>query len=221
MVNSFGSDKSSGKVGESPGQQKSPMNKEFFSSKKSRDSYAVDVKKSDDKDRSHSNYAKSSDRHHKSDTAQDLVGKVDRVSHSASYDSLSEESGKHKREGKDRRKHKRSEKKTASSDESYSDDSELEDRKEAKRKKKEEKKKLRKEEKRRRREERRRRREERRAEKLKTKSKTDYISDDEEAEQMDYHRSDIEETPCDPKKLEIELRNKALESLKAKRGMNN
>lgn len=216
MINSFGSDKSSRQGNEFPA-QKSSINKETFSREKPQESYAVDVKKSDDKDQSRSNYAKSSGRHHKSEATQDLVGKGDRVNHSASYDSVSEDSGKHRREGKDRKRHKRSEKKYASSDEDYSDDSELEDRKEAKRRRKEEKK-LRKEEKRRRREEKRRRREERRAEKLKMKSKTDDISDDEEAKQMGYHQSDSED---EQKKLEIELRNKALESLKAKKGMNN
>ncbi|PNY11062.1 serine/arginine repetitive matrix protein, partial [Trifolium pratense] len=209
-------DKSSGKGGESPVQQKSPMNKEFVSSEKPHDSYAAEIKKSDDKDQSISKYAKSSDQHKKSEAAQDLVEKADHVNQSASCDSGSEESGKHRRDGKDRRKHKRSERKVDSSDENDSYDSELEDRKEAKRRKKEEKKKLRKEEKHRKREERRRKREERHAEKLKMKSKTDYISDDEEVE-----RRDDEEAPYDPKKLEIELRNKALESLKAKKGMNN
>lgn len=213
-------DKSSGKGNEFPSQQKSSMNKETFSREKHHESYAADIKKSDDKNQSHSNYAKSSGRRHKSEATQDVVGKVDRVNQRASYDSISEESGKHRREGKDRRKHKRSEKKYASSDEDYSDDSELEDRKETKRRRKEEKK-LRKEEKRRKREERRHRREERRAEKLKMKSKTDDISDDEEAAGMDNNQSDSEETPSEQKKLEIELRNKALESLKAKRGMNN
>lgn len=220
VVNTFGSDKSSHKGRESPGQQKSPMKKEIFSSEKLHDSYTVAIKKSDDKDQSRSKYAKNSDPHHKAEATQDLVGKVDCVNQSASYDSVSEDSGKHRREGKDRRKHKKSEEKIASSDENDNYDSELEDRKEAKRRKKEEKK-LRKEEKRRKREERRHRREERRTEKLKMKSKTDYVSDDEEAERMDDHQSDHEETPYDPKKLEIELRNKALESLKAKRVMNN
>ncbi|XP_058762660.1 uncharacterized protein LOC131636033 [Vicia villosa] len=212
-------DKSYGKGGESPGQQKSPMSKEFFSSKKPHDSYGAEIKKTDDRDQSNSKYAKSSDQHHKPEVTQDLVGKVDLVNQSASYDS--EESGKHRRDGKDRRKHKRSEKKAASSEENDSNDSELEDRKEAKRRKKEEKKKLRKEEKHRKREERRRKKEERHAGKLKMKSKTETISEDEEAERRDGHQSDDEEAPYDPKKLEIELRNKALETLKAKRGMNN
>ncbi|CAI8616630.1 unnamed protein product [Vicia faba] len=177
-----------------------------------------EIKKTDDRDQSNSKHAKSSDQHHEPEVTQDLVGKVDHVNQSASYDS--EESGKHRRDGKDRRKHKRSEKKGAASDENDSYDSELEDRKEAKRRKKEEKKKLRKEEKHRKREERRRKREERHAGKQKMKSKTDTISEDEEAERRDVHQSD-DEAPYDPKKLEIELRNKALETLKAKRGMNN
>lgn len=219
MVNFFGRDKSSGKGNEFLSQQKPSVNKETFSREKPRESYAVDIKKSGDKDQSRSNYAKSSDRHHKSEATPYLFGRDDIGNQSASHDSVSEESGKHRREGKDRKRHKRSEKKYASSDEDYSYDSEIEDRKEAKKRRKEEKK-LRKEDKRRRREDRRRRREERRAEKLKLKSKTDNISDDEEAER-DYHQSDGEETPSEQKKLEIELRNKALESLKAKRGMNN
>ncbi|XP_050901781.1 uncharacterized protein LOC127108360 isoform X2 [Lathyrus oleraceus] len=194
--------KSSGKGGESPGQQKSPMSKEIVSSKKPHDSYDAEIKQTDDKDQSNSKFAKSSDQHHKPETTQDLVGKVDHINQSASYDS--EESGKHRRDGKDRRKHKRSEKKAVSSNENDSYDSELEDRKEAKRRKKEEKKKLRKEEKHRKREERRRKREERHAGKLKVKSKTDTISEDEEAERKDGHQSDDEEAPYDPKKLEID-----------------
>ncbi|XP_019454089.1 PREDICTED: serine/arginine repetitive matrix protein 1-like isoform X1 [Lupinus angustifolius] len=211
-------DRTSGKGDESPAQQKSPMNKEILSSKKPRESHAVDIKKSDDKDHSHSNYVKNSDRGHRSEASQDLVEKVDRINHDASYDFVSKESDKHK---KDRRKHRRSEKKIVSSDEDYSSNSELEDRKEAKRKKKEkqQRKEVKREEKRRRHEERRRRRKERHAEKLNVKSKSDYISEDEEVERG--NRSDNEETLSEEKKLEIELRKKALESLKAKRGMDN
>ncbi|KAF7805426.1 serine/arginine repetitive matrix protein 1 [Senna tora] len=208
------SDKSSGRVPETPPQQKSPMYKESFSND-------LDGKRSNEKNHSHSNHSKGNDQRHKSEGSQYPVGKVDHANQSVSYDSGSEESGKHRREGKDKRKHKRSERKAVASDEEFSYDSELEDRKEAKRRKKEERK-LRKEEKRRRREERRRKKEERRAEKLKMKGRTDdYTSDDDEAERMDSRRSDNEETPSDQKKLEIELRNKALESLKAKKGMNN
>lgn len=216
----FDSYKSSRKEDETSAQEKSPVNKESFSYKKAHESCAVDIKKPDDKDHSHSNHDKDSNRHLKSDTTQSLVGKVDRVNHSASNDSSSEESAKYRREGKDKRKHRRSDRKHVTSDEEYSHDSELEYRKEAKRRKKEERK-LRKEEKRQRREERRRRREERHAEKLKMKSKTeDYISDVKEAERSDSHRSDNEDTLSEQRKLEIELRNKALESLKAKRSMN-
>ncbi|KAK4254924.1 hypothetical protein QN277_007997 [Acacia crassicarpa] len=204
------SDKSSGRGAEAS-QLKSPMYKESLSGEKLIESYDVDSKKSGDKNHSHSSFSKGSVKHGKSEVAQ--------VKQSASCDSDSEESGRHRREGRDKRKHKRSERKV-SSDEESSYDSELENRKEAKRRKKEERK-LRKEEKRRRREERRRRKEERRAEKLKMKSKTDdYTSEEDEAERMDFHRNDNEETPSDQKKLEIELRNKALESLKAKKGLN-
>lgn len=205
------SDKSSGRGAGTPTQRKSSMYKESFSGEKLIESYDADSKKSGEKNHSHSSFAKGSDQHGKLEVAQ--------AKQSASCDSGSEESSRHRREGKDKRKHKRSERKVASDEES-SYDSELENRKEAKRRKKEERK-LRKEERRRRREERRRRKEERRAEKLKMKSKAeDYTSDDEEAERMDFHRSDNEETPSDQKKLEIELRNKALESLKAKKGLN-
>ncbi|KAJ1412343.1 PWI domain [Sesbania bispinosa] len=212
--------KSSGKGDETTAQQKSPVNKELFSSKKAHKSCAVDIKTSVNKVHSHSNHDKDNNRHRKLDTTQNKVGKVDSINQSASNDSSSEEGDKHRREGKDRRKHRRSDRKSVTSDEDYSYDSELEDRKEAKRRKKEERK-LRKEEKRRRREERRRRREDRHAEKLKMKSKTDdYISDVKEAERIEPHQRDNEDAVSEQKKLEIELRNKALESLKAKRGMN-
>ncbi|KAL8225244.1 hypothetical protein R6Q57_017801 [Mikania cordata] len=104
-----------------------------------------------------------------------------------------------------KRKHKRSKRKVVTSDEDTSHDSHTEDRKEAKRRHKEEKR-LRKEEKYKRREERRLRKENRRSEKLKLKAgKNDSDSHD-------------ESTLSDQKKLEIELREKALESLRAKRG---
>lgn len=194
----------------------------FLGSDKSygKGSYVGDSKRSDDKNHCYINNVKDSDKHCKSEAAADSVGRVDHVNRSASYDSGSGESDKHRKGGKGRRKHKRSERKVMSSDEDDSYDSELEERKEAKRRKKEERK-LRKEEKRRRREERRRRREERHAEKLKMRNKTDdYSSDDEDAHRKDSHRSDKEETVSEQKKLEIELRNKALQSFKAKRGMN-
>ncbi|KAL8261750.1 hypothetical protein R6Q59_025799 [Mikania micrantha] len=104
-----------------------------------------------------------------------------------------------------KRKHKRPKRKVITSDDDTSHDSHTEDRKEAKRRRKEEKR-LRKEEKYKRREERRHRKEIRRSEKLKQKAgKNDSDSHD-------------ESTLSDQKKLEIELREKALESLRAKRG---
>lgn len=112
---------------------------------------------------------------------------------------------------KKRRKTKRSERDEAASDSNASSDSDLEDRKEAKRRRKEEKK-TKKEEKKRRREERRRKREERRDEKLKLKNRGYPDSSEGEAEKSKNGESD-------PKRLEIELRNKALESLKAKKGI--
>ena len=93
---------------------------------------------------------------------------------------------------------------------------------------------MRKEEKRRRHEEkRRRRREERRAEKLKARSKDsltppsdieknkedNYASDGEHVARMKSGSSDAEEAESEQKKLEIELRKKALESLRAKKGI--
>ncbi|KAI4334560.1 hypothetical protein L6164_019237 [Bauhinia variegata] len=185
-------------------QQKSPIYSE-----RPREPYAVDSKKSDEDNRTYLNQVKDvkdDDRQGKLEVAQDSVRKFDHVNPSVSNDSGSEKSDKHRREDKDRRKYKRSDRKVVSSDENYSYDSELEKRKESKKRKKEERK-LRKEEKRKRREERRRKKEERRAEKLKRKGK----ADDNEAERLGSQGSDDEE---------IELRNKALESLNAKKRMN-
>ena len=180
-------------------------------------SYTVEVKISDEKNRSRSKNVSSNRR--PSETAQDSVEKVDYNKHTSLNDSGSEESDKHKVEEKKRRKHKRSERKEVASDDDYSSDSELEDRKETKRRRKEEKK-NRKEEKRRRREERRRRREERRAEKLKVKSRDGaYDSDGEHTARRESNPSDDEDMEAEQKRLEIELRKKALESLKAKKAI--
>ncbi|XP_071717405.1 uncharacterized protein [Rutidosis leptorrhynchoides] len=119
---------------------------------------------------------------------------------SGSPDSASEESD-HKR------KHKRSKRKDVTSDDDVSHDSATDDRKEAKRRRKEERR-LKKEEKRKRREERRRKKDSRRSEKLKLKT----------GKNVD-PSSDSEEALLDQKKLEIELREKALESLRAKKGV--
>ena len=118
----------------------------------------------------------------------------------------------------------------ASDEDSY--DSQIDGRREAKRRKKEEKR-QRKEERRRRREERRRRREDRRAEKLKGKSRDTvtppsdfdknrsdaFVSEGGHASRREPDSSESEEAESEQKKLEIELRNKALESLRAKKGI--
>ncbi|XP_068668243.1 uncharacterized protein [Aristolochia californica] len=128
----------------------------------------------------------------------------------------------------EKRKHKMTENHV--DDDDY--DSQLDERKEAKRKKKEEKR-LRKEEKRRRREERRRKKDERRAGKLKSKhvdtvtppsdvENNQNLSGDTDGD-VDPRRvtqtSDLEGTELEQKKLEFELRNKALESLRAKKAI--
>ncbi|PIA60428.1 hypothetical protein AQUCO_00300141v1 [Aquilegia coerulea] len=140
---------------------------------------------------------------------------------------------KNKRKDVERRKHKRQDRHHVASDDDTSDDSHIDERKEAKRRRKEEKK-MRKEEKRRRREERHRRKEERRASKLKSKT-VDTVapplefgkdrsdaddSDDRVASKINSHSSDVEEAESEQKKLEIELRKKALESLRAKKAIN-
>ncbi|XP_022040404.1 PWI domain-containing protein C825.05c isoform X3 [Helianthus annuus] len=122
---------------------------------------------------------------------------------SGSLDSVSEESD-HKR------KHKR---KDVTSGDDNSHDSHAEDRKEAKRRRKEEKK-LKKQEKRIRREERRRKKDIRRSEKLKLKAHGNV------SPSSDFDKSRDESVALsDEKKLEIELREKALESLRAKKGV--
>ncbi|KAH9622624.1 hypothetical protein KSS87_019255 [Heliosperma pusillum] len=153
-----------------------------------------------------------------------------RRSPSVSSDSESELSENQKPEVTGKRKHKRSSKREAVSDDSSSE-SEVEDRKEAKRRKKEERK-SRKEERRRRRrrDERRRKREEKRASRRKQKSKdADALSPDlkkhekadkaSNGERVAAKYSSEEETESQKKKLEIELREKALESLRAKKGI--
>ncbi|CAI0393060.1 unnamed protein product [Linum tenue] len=163
---------------------------------------------------SHGHFMKD-DRHGKPDTITSIEN-VENSNGGSRLDSDSDRSGKH--EGKEKRKHKRSHRhgKSSSDDES---DSEVEERKEVKKRRKEEKK-SRKEEKRRRREERHRKRGERQAEKLKLKKRDDDSSDDDHAARGKmYSSSDDEEEHSEQKKLEIELRKKALESLKAKKSI--
>ncbi|CAN1329224.1 Serine/arginine repetitive matrix protein 1 [Linum perenne] len=167
---------------------------------------------------SHGNTAKD-DRRPKTDTITSS-GKADHSNGGNKHDSDSDRSGKHIIEGKEKRKHKRSHRHETSSDDDYSHDSEIEEKKESKKRRKEEKK-LRKEEKRRRREERRRKREERRAEKLKRKDQDETSSSDDDhvEKKRKSHQSDDEKDDSEQRKLEIELRKKALESLKAKKGI--
>ncbi|KAF9665555.1 hypothetical protein SADUNF_Sadunf16G0135200 [Salix dunnii] len=171
-----------------------------------------------ERDRSRLNNVKDSDKRWKSETVPVTAEKVHTSNGSGALDSGSEESDKHRGEKMEKSKHKRSHQREVALDDDGSCGSEIEERKEAKRRRKEEKK-LRKEEKRRRHEERRRRRAERRAEKLKLKGGDDASSsDDERVGRRESHPSDDEETESDQRKLEIELRKKALESLKAKKG---
>lgn len=143
------------------------------------------------------------------------VEKEDNSDLNENLSSDSKEGSRHRTKDKKRRKHKRSSRDEVPSDDDGSSDSDLEDRKESKRRRKDEKK-TRKEEKKRRREERRRKREERRGEKLKRKNRDH--SDISEGEPETRPKNNKGEE-SDPKRLEIELRNKALESLKAKKGI--
>ncbi|CAN1231420.1 hypothetical protein LINGRAPRIM_LOCUS1548 [Linum grandiflorum] len=163
------------------------------------------------------------DRRQKADTITSS-GKADHSNGGSRLDSDSDGSGKQIIEGKEKGKHKRSSHRNeTSSDDDYSHDSDVEERKESKKRRKEEKK-LRKEDKRRRREERRRKREERRAQKLKRKDRDETSSSSDDDEHVEKKRKsrlsdDEKDHHSEQKKLEIELRKKALESLKAKKGI--
>ncbi|KAA3485783.1 Serine/arginine repetitive matrix 1 [Gossypium australe] len=202
-----------------PDRQRSPaISEDSFQGEKRSRSRLREGKRSGERSRSHKN-TKDSDEHHKVETSPMLLEKVDYNNRGS--DSDSKGSDKRRTKHKDgKRKHKRSERrKVTSDDDDSSYDSEIDDRKEAKRRKKEEKR-LRKEEKRKRSEERRRKREARRAEKLKTKRQDDDSSSDGEHVGTGKSRpGDDEEAETEQKKLEIELRKKALESLKAKKGI--
>ncbi|GFZ01430.1 splicing factor PWI domain-containing protein [Actinidia rufa] len=226
------SEKTSGRAlhPESSDQQLPTINKISPLSERHRIAYPEDASKADEKNHSRFNEVKGSKQLHETETAVKMSRKVDRKDRIGSLSSGSQESDKHHHEVHEKRKHKRRERQEVSSDDSS--DSEIEDRKEAKRRRKEEKR-LRKEERRRRREERRRRREERRSEKIKAKSidtvtpPSDYekknhdgnASDGERIVRKDSGASDAEVTESEQKKLEIELRKKALESLRAKKGV--
>ncbi|XP_038980018.1 serine/arginine repetitive matrix protein 1 [Phoenix dactylifera] len=158
--------------------------------------------------------------------------KVDQSNQFDTHDSDSEEIGAHRYQEMEKRRRKRSDKHKRDLDDSSESDFQIDDKKEAKRRRKDEKR-LRKEERRRRREERHRRKLERRAGKHKVKS-VDTVtppsdlekiyndadgSNDDGAIGKHPHLGDIEETESEQKKLEIELREKALESLRAKKAI--
>lgn len=132
----------------------------------------------------------------------------------------------------DKRQHKMSNNSKRDINDNSETHSQINDKKEAKRKRKEDKR-LRKEEKRRRHEERRRKRSERRATKQKLRNMGDLSPSDiernlSEADESDggafqkknSHRINVKETESEQKRLEMELRKKALESLRAKKAIN-
>lgn len=142
----------------------------------------------------------------------------------------SEESDKPRVGGAEKRRRRRSSRREAATDRS-SDDSEVEEKRESKKRRKEEKK-LRKEERRQRREERRRRKEEKRASRRKRKSKdSDSLSSEskkhhdandsvrEMVARCEGYSSEDEETESEKKRVEIELRERALQSLREKKGI--
>ncbi|KAK3018624.1 hypothetical protein RJ639_003493 [Escallonia herrerae] len=196
--------------------------------KRLQDAKSEEGYKAYEKSHNRSNDIKGNAGHHE---AEDLSKTSKKVGQNrSSMDSGSEGSDKHRAEVYEKRKQKRSRRHDVSSVDDSSSDSQIEGKKEAKRRRKEEKR-SRKEERRRRREDRRRRREERRLEKLKLKSigsvtppsdleenHNGYNSGGELAARRVPYASGIEETESEEKKLEIELREKALESLRAKKG---
>ncbi|KAI3820022.1 hypothetical protein L1987_13878 [Smallanthus sonchifolius] len=189
-------------------------NKDPVSDKHDKNKHSPQVQKRNSKNDGRRNYpelssdrARDSEKGYKADEMNQEAVKLqkeERHNQSHSLDSGSEESDH-------TRKHKR---KDATPGDDDSHDSYAEDRKEAKRRRKEEKK-LKKEEKRKRREERRRKKDIRLSEKLKLKTLGN-VSPSSDLDKS--HDSHDESTLSDQKKLEIELREKALESLRAKKG---
>ncbi|KAH0637963.1 hypothetical protein KY290_036625 [Solanum tuberosum] len=210
--------------------QKSPStHRHSHSVKRLKESYDGESVKADKENLSHTNDTKGKELHVESEAPLTSSKKVEQNDLSSNEGSGFEESEKRRAKIKDKRKHKRSDRYESTSDDSS--DSDVEDRKEAKKRRKEERR-LKKEEKRRRREERRRRKEERRSQKLKSKSANaisspsdternpdNHASDDEHLRKEGQHGREIEESESLQKRLEIELREKALESLRAKKGV--
>lgn len=152
------------------------------------------------------------------------IQKLESVKQMVGSDSDAEESEDHRRKHGEKRKAKRDEVEDGSMSPRSS-----EERREAKRRKKEEKR-LRKEEKRRRREERHRKKEERRASKAKGKAVVTVTppekdnsgaddSDDNCHDRDQTSKGQNEEVENEQQRLEIELRRKALESLRAKKAV--
>ncbi|KAJ8750522.1 hypothetical protein K2173_015674 [Erythroxylum novogranatense] len=177
----------------------------------------VENLKFDERSLSYSNTPKEVD-HDKLESIPMLVEQINHGNGGGNCESGSASSDKHRTDNKEKRKHKKLHRREPASNDDFNNDSEIEE-KQAKRRRKEEKR-LQKEEKRRRREEKRRRKEKRHAEKMKMKGRYDSsFSDDEHGERKESCPSDNEEGQSEQKKLEIELRKKALESLKAKKGL--
>ncbi|CAK9142166.1 unnamed protein product [Ilex paraguariensis] len=205
------------------------IDKDTLKSERDPESYRRGGYKADRKNHSPSKDIKDSDQRQKSETVLNLAKKVEN-NRRGFMDSGSEESDKHKAQVKEKRKHKRSERQEVASDDDSSSDSQIVERKEAKRRRKEEKR-LRKEQRRHRREERHRRREERRAERRKLKlvdtvtllpdseKNHDDSTDGEHVKRLKSHASYAEENESEQKRLEIELREKALKKLRAKKGV--
>ncbi|KAL1552895.1 serine/arginine repetitive matrix protein 1-like [Salvia divinorum] len=158
-----------------------------------------------------------------------LLRKSEQNDRNGSSDSaLNEGTDDHVSKVKEKRKQRKSGRQDAESDEFSSYDSH-EDKKEIRKRKREEKK-LKKEMRRRRREEKHRRKGERRSEKQKLKSgdasssSSDLAGDnseDESAKRKKLRASNPKDTESEQKRLEIELREKALKSLRARKGSGN
>ncbi|KAL6564973.1 hypothetical protein OROMI_016423 [Orobanche minor] len=188
--------------------------------------------------KSHDDDARAKDK--KTDRAYDTKGgyglpdmeglhKLSRKSEqNGTFDSLTKESDKYRVKVKEKRKHKKVHRQVFESDDYSSYDS-YEERKEAKRRRKEEKK-LKKDEQRRLREKRCQGKSGSHAEKLLLKSgdggslssdlERDH-SEDKSVRRKESRTSYTQETDSEQKKLEIALREKALESLRAKKGIGN
>ncbi|CAN4093314.1 unnamed protein product [Withania somnifera] len=211
-------------------QQKSPStHSHSHSVRRLKESYDGKSFKEYKENLSQTNVRKGKELHVESETPLTSSRNVEQNDLSSNEGSGFEESEKRRAKLKEKRKQKRPARYESMSDDSF--DSDVEDRKEAKRRRKEERR-LKKEEKRRRREERRRRKEERRSQKLKLNSANvicspsdrernpdSHASDDEHLRKEDQHGHEIEESESLQKRLEIELREKALESLRAKKGI--